>query len=219
MTGMRLLDRHVSLFSGSLRTLMQRENDRRRWADSPYAWLFQPYMGEEAVALACQMSPGRSPVVSLAAVVLSPHRVHASQAWVATFADTQRACPATLRRHHRLYATQSVLTPNADNLGSLAEFIGNRPLIGWQLDHAVECLNGLFKTGLGFGLPNAQVDVAKLHHRQLRRLHPHCDTASQITEALARWQVPGIQWLGVLGDATASALLYLRLQREMARAA
>lgn len=43
---MRLLDRHMTLFSGSLRTLLQRESDRRRWADSPYAWLFQPYMGK-----------------------------------------------------------------------------------------------------------------------------------------------------------------------------
>ena len=219
MSGMRLLDRHVSLFSGSLRTLMQRESDRRRWAASPYAWLFQPYMGEEMVALACQVSLGRVPVISLAAVVVSPRRVNTSQAWVATIADEQRACPDTLRRHQRLYETEAVLMPDAKSLGSLAEFIGNRPLIGWQLDHAMERLNGLFKAGLGFGLPNAHVDVAKLHHRQLHRLHPYSDTDRHISAALARWQMPAIQWLGVLGDASASALLYLRLQHEIAREA
>ncbi len=72
MSGMRLLDRHMTLFSGSLRTLLQRESDRRRWADSPYAWLFQPYMGEEAVAMACQVSAVQPAVMSVAAVVLSP---------------------------------------------------------------------------------------------------------------------------------------------------
>ncbi len=216
MSGMRLLDRHMSLFSGSLRTLMQRESDRRRWADSSYAWLFQPYMGEEMVALACQVSPGQSPVVSVAAVIFSPGRVHTSQAWVATLAD-ERSNSATLRRHQQLYATDKVLMPNAEHLGALAEFIGNRPLIGWQLERSLEHLNHLFKVGIGFGLPNAQVDVGKLHYRQLRRLHPQSEMRSQIAEALACWQMPVFQWIGVLGDATASALLYLRLQREAAR--
>lgn len=217
MSGMRLLDRHMSLLSGSLRTLMQRESDRRRWADSPYAWLFQPYMGEEMVALACQVSPGQAPVVSVAAVVLSPGRVQTSRAWVATLAEERNNNAPALRRHHRLYATDMVLAPNAEHLGALAEFIGNRPLIGWQLGRSVEHLNLLFKAGLGFGLPNAQVDVGKLHYRQLRRLHPQCETSGRLTEALARWQMPALQWMGVLGDATASALLYLRLQREIAQ--
>lgn len=219
MSGMRLLDRHVALFSGSLRTLLQRESDRRRCEGSPYAWLFQPYMGEELVAMSCQASVDEHPVVSVAAVVLSQRHIQTSRAWVATIANTRSADKATLRRHHQLYGTDVALTPSADNLGALAEFIGNRPLIGWQVGHSFGCLNSLFKAAMGFGLPNAQVDVAKLHQRQLRRLHPQVDISRRLDDALERWQLPVLSGYGVLSEATASALLYLRLQREATQVA
>ena len=215
MSGMRLLDRHMTLLSGSLRTLLQRESDRRRWADSPYAWLFQPYMGEESVAMACQVSDGQPNVVSVAAVVLSPRRVHTSRIWWATLSESPVPVSATLRRHQQLHATDTPRSPDIECLTELAEFIGNRPLVGWQLERTIEPLNGLFKRVLGFGLPNAQVDVAKLHGRQLRRLHPQVDTLESLGEALTRWRLPRLIWPSVTSEATASALLYLRLQREI----
>lgn len=217
---MRLLDRHVALFSGSLRTLMRRESDRRRCADSPYAWLFQPYMGEELVALACTATPTpTAPVISLAAVVLGQQQVRTSRAFVITLGCVWQPESATLRRHHLLCQAGEAVPPNGDNLNALVEFIGNRPIIGWALEPRISALNALLIKQLGFALPNAQVDVAKLHHRQLRRLHPEVETASSFAQALACWQVPAMGVQSVFGEATASALLYMRLQRIMSQAA
>jgi len=220
VSGMRLLDRHVTLFSGSLRTLLRRESDRRRCADSPYAWLFQPYMGEELVALACTATPTQSsPVISVAAVVLSHQQVHTSRAFVITLGSAKQPASATLRRHHLLCEAGEILPPNSDNLSALVEFIGNRPIVGWQLEKRIGALNALLSKRLNFALPNAQVDVAKLHQRQLRRLHPEVEAPSSFAQALACWQVPVMGMQSVLGEATASALLYMRLQRIMAQVA
>lgn len=217
---MRLLDRHVALFSGSLRTLLRRESDRRRCADSPYAWLFQPYMGEELVALACTVAPTpSSPVISLAAVVLSRQQVRTSRAFVMTLGSTKQPESAMLRRHHLLCEAGEVQLPSRENLSALVEFIGNRPIVGWQLEQRIGALNRLLSKRLNFALPNAQVDVAKLHQRQLRRLHPEIESPSSFTQALACWKVPAMGVQSVLGEATASALLYMRLQRVMAEAA
>ncbi|MBE0464683.1 DNA polymerase III subunit epsilon [Halomonas sp. FME20] len=212
---MQGIDKYLTLVGRSLRALFKRERERRRYANSPYAWLFQPYMGEELVALACQVTPGETPVLSFAAVVLNQQQIHTSSAWVATLADLQAADKTTLRRHRKLYNTETALSPSTDTLRALAEFIGNRPLIGWQLDQQLAALNSAFRIHLGFGLPNAQIDVAKLHQRQLRRLHPLVESPSQFSEALACWQVPATSTSGLLGKATASALLYMRLQRDM----
>ena len=220
MSGMRLLDRHVALFSGSLRTLMRRESDRRRCADSPYAWLFQPYMGEELVALACTAMPTpTSPVISLAAVAMSQQQVRTSRAFVITLGCARQPESATLRRHHLLCQAGEVMPPNRDNLSALVEFIGNRPIIGWKLEQRISALNALMSKQLGFSLPNAQIDVAKLHQRRLRRLHPEIDAPSSFAQALTCWKVPALGMQSVLGEATASALLYMRLQRTMAEAA
>ena len=202
MSGMRLLDRHVALFSGSLRTLLRRESDRRRCAGSPYAWLFQPYMGEELVALACTVTPTACvPVISMAAVVLSHQQVHTSRAFVITLGSMRQPESATLRRHHLLCEAGAVLPPNSDNLSALVEFIGNRPIVGWQLEKRIGALNALLTKRLNFALPNAQVDVAKLHQRQLRRLHPEVEAPSSFAQALACWQVPVMGVQSVLGEA------------------
>ncbi|MGP9764966.1 DNA polymerase III subunit epsilon [Halomonas sp. AOP13-D3-9] len=217
---MRLLDRHVGLFSGSLRTLLRRESDRRRCADSPYEWLFQPYMGEELVALACTTTPTlSSPVISLAAVVLSQQQVRTSRAFVMTLGSTKQPESATLRRHYLLCEAGEVQPPSSDNLSALVEFIGNRPIVGWQLEQRIVALNRLLTKQLNFALPNAQVDVARLHQRQLRRLHPEVEAPTSFAQALACWQVPAMGVQSVLGEATASALLYMRLQRVMAEVA
>lgn len=220
MSGMRLLDRHVGLFSGSLRTLLRRESDRRRCADSPYAWLFQPYMGDELVALVCTTTlTSASPVISLAAVVLSQQQVRTSRAFVMTLGSTKQPESAKLRRHHLLCEAGEVQPPSSDNLSALVEFIGNRPIVGWQLEQRIGALNTLLTKRLNFALPNAQVDVARLHQRQLRRLHPEVEAPSSFAQALACWQVPTMGVQSVLGEATASALLYMRLQRVMAEVA
>ncbi|TVP47052.1 MAG: DNA polymerase III subunit epsilon [Halomonas sp.] len=217
---MRLLDRHVALFSGSLRTLLRRESDRRRYADSPYGWLFQPYMGDESVALACHVTPtSSSPLISLAAVVLSQQQVCTSRAFVTTIGPAEHSGSVALRRHQLLYQTEDAVLPSSDNLSDLVEFIGNRPIVGWQLDQRISALNALLREKLDFALPNAQVDVEKLHQRQLRRLHPHVEMPSTFAQTLLCWQVPSVPIQSLLGQATASALLYMRLQRILAEAA
>lgn len=217
MSCMQRINQCAALIGRSLRGMFKRERDRRRYANTPYAWLFQPYMGEELVALACQVTPGKAPIVSLAAVVLDHQQVHLSQAWVATLTDPQAVCEKTVRRHRELYDIETTLLTSVQTLKSLADFIGNRPLIGWQLDQQLSLLDGVFKDHLGFGLPNAQVDVAKLHQRQLRRRHPLVEAPGQFSDALSCWQIPAIATRGLLGKATASALLYMRLQRDMAQ--
>jgi DNA polymerase-3 subunit epsilon len=177
-------------------------------------------MGEELVALACTSTPTpTSPVISLAAVVLSQQQVRTSRAFVLTLGAPGQASNASLRRHHLLCQAGEVAAPNRDNLNALVEFIGNRPIVGWQLDKRIGALNALLRKRLDFALPNAQVDVEKLHQRQLRRLHPELEARSSFAQALACWQVPSMGMQGVLGEATSSALLYMRLQRIMAEAA
>lgn len=206
MSGMRLLDRHVGLLSGSLRTLVQRESDRRRFADTPHGWLFQPYMGEEAVALACRESQARPGELRVAAVVLTPRRVQTSQAW----GDTLVMVDDPLSHRQEQGAVPVALAARVE---ALAEFIGNRPVVGWQLDTLLAPLGRMFKATLGFGLPNAQVDLARLHARQLRRLHPQAVVGPSMNEALSCWSLP-LAWPSVQSEATAAALLYQRLQSE-----
>jgi len=201
---------------GWLGGLLRRGSERRRYAASPYAWLFQPYLGNELVALSCFAHHG---VMSIAAVTLRHHQILTSRAWVAALSEGARGSDAAERRHQLLYNVETTLPLDVESLRSLVEFIGNRPIVGWQLEQRLAPLEQALRRHLGFGLPNARVDVTKLHQRHLRRLHPQAEQEDELARALNCWQVPSQAPQRALEDATASALLYLRLQRTEVDAA
>ncbi|WP_386111040.1 DNA polymerase III subunit epsilon [Vreelandella malpeensis] len=208
------MDRHFALFGGSLRTVFKRESDRRRCMGTPFEWLFHPYLGKELVALALRTADADADadILSVAAVVFDERRVHTRSAWVVTLADPGRTRHATLQRH----GTASLLPSSPENVGALTEFIGNRPVVGWGLCDAMAPINRLLSDRLGFELPNTQVDVAKLYQRTLRRSHLEPVGPASFGEALARSRLPAPGGASLLGEASACALLYMRLQRDAA---
>ncbi|MGY4877260.1 DNA polymerase III subunit epsilon [Vreelandella aquamarina] len=217
MSSMMLVDRHVSLFNGSVRTFLRRESDRRRHAHSPFGWLFQPYMGEEMVALACHQGAGD--VVTLAALPFTRQRLKISEAQVVTLlpaanTDTDNSLiAATQRRHGLLHSPQRSLVCDEKSLEALVCDVGNRPLIGWSLPGQLRIFNKALHTHLGFTLPNAQIDLARHYQRILRRRQPHLEAPKQLSTAARHWRIPLSDLNSVLDQAMASALLYLKLQR------
>ncbi|MFG6665977.1 DNA polymerase III subunit epsilon [Halomonas sp. HNIBRBA4712] len=211
---MRLTDRHFTVFGHSLRTLFKRESDRRRFAGSSFEWLFHPYLGEELVALAFRFAPA-DPMLSVAAVVFNERRVHTRSAWVATLADEPLLQSRALRRHSARHQTPSQIVATADHIAALAEFIGNRPVVGWGLDRALCPINRLFNERLGFELPNAQVDIERLYQRKQKRARIEAQTAS-LMEALTQSRLAAPGWPSLLSEASACALLYMRLKRDAA---
>ncbi|WP_447555347.1 DNA polymerase III subunit epsilon [Vreelandella sp. EE22] len=212
---MRLMDQHISLFGGSLRTLFKRESDRRRCMGSSFEWLFHPYLGEELVALAFRFVPDEQ-ILSVAAVVFDQRRVHTRTAWVATLADLTRVKRGALKDHSARHGTTALMSPTVENISALAEFIGNRPVVGWDINEAVAPINRLFNARLGFDLPNTQVDVAKLYQRKQKRSHVEPWAAASFNQALGQSRLPVQAWPSLLSEASACALLYMRLQRDAA---
>ncbi|WP_447527828.1 DNA polymerase III subunit epsilon [Vreelandella sp. TE19] len=215
---MRFTDRYAPLLGGSLRTLVKRESDRRRFAGSAFEWLFHPYLGEEFVALAFRFSQ-ESESLSIAAVVFDQRQVYTRSAWVATLADEapikrSRQRPSIDRHCIAQHRIAAPLPPTAENIATLAEFIGNRPVVGWGLGRALAPINRLFNARLGFELPNAQVDVARLYQRKARRSPVEVQAAS-FSQALSHSRL-ALPWPSLLGEASACALLYMRLKRDAA---
>ena len=217
MNTMMPVDRHVSLFSDAVRTLLRRESDRRRHAHSAFGWLFQPYMGDEMVALACHQ--GASDVVTLATLPFTRQRLKISEAQVVTLlpaADVNNDSSlraATQRQHGLLHSPQMSLICDEKNLEALVFELGNRPLVGWGLPGQLRLFNKALHKHLGFTLPNAQVDLARYYQRMLRRHQPNLEVPKQLGTATRRWKISLPDLSSVLDQAMASALLYLKLQR------
>lgn len=195
---------------------LRRAADRRRQANGRYGWLFNPYMGDEMVAIDCEttgLDPRRAELVSIAAVRIKADRVVSSESL-----DMRLQRPASLGGDSiRIHGLRGIDLEGGETLGdalaALLDFVGNRPLLGWCIDYDIAVINRHLRPRFGFDLPNAYLDMAQLYQREMRRTRPQLEPSLRF-EAVAR--ALGVPLMGrhtALGDAVTTALMYVRLKR------
>lgn len=197
---------------------LRRASDRRRQANGEYGWLFNPYTGDEMVAIDCEttgLDTRRAELVSLAAVRLKGDRVLTSQSL-----DLRLTRPASLTGDSiRIHGLRGIDLEGGDSieaaLAKFLDFVGNRPLVGWCLEFDLAILNRYLRAHLGFELPNARVEVSRVYAKALRRRQPEAIPNLRF-EAVARaLEVPVMGRHTALGDAVTTALMYTRVQRGL----
>jgi len=200
---------------------LRRVTDRRRQANGHYGWLFNPYTGDEMVAIDCEttgLDPRRAELVSIAAVRLKGDRVLTSESL-----DLRLQRPASLSAE----ATDIHGPPGADlgdgealgdALEALLDFVGNRPLLGWRIDFDMAVINRHLRPRFGFDLPNATLDMVQVYRREMRRTRPHLELDTRFETIAEALDVPVMGRHTALGDAVTTALMYVRLKQGALRA-
>lgn len=188
--------------------------ERRRHAGGPHAALFEPYLGEEWVALDLEttgLDPARDEILALAAVPGEGSRLKLRERLdLLVRSDSPRITEAI--QHHRLRPDDVADgVPLHEALERLLALIGNRPLVGYCIGFDIAMLDRALRPHFGFGLPNRRINVQREYAAWQRRIHP--DGAPDLRfEAIARvLDVPSPDRHTALGDACAAGLMHIRL--------
>jgi len=195
---------------------LRRAADRRRQADGRYGWLFDPYTGDELVAIDCEttgLDTRAAELVSIAAVRIQTGRVLTSGSL-----DLCLKPPASLSgdsiKIHRLRGVDLSDGEELDDaLETFLDFIGNRPLLGWCIDYDLAVINRHLRPRFGFGLPNVCLDMARLYLREMRRMRPQLEPTVNFEAVAEALKVPVMGRHTALGDAVTTALMYVRLKK------
>lgn len=197
----------------------RRVADQRRQAGGRYGWLFNPYTGDELIAIGCEAT-GRDPrtaePVAIAAVRVRDDRVLTSESLSLRLQAPASPGGDATRLHGRAVDLEGGLGVD-EALARLLDFVGNRPLLGWGLDVDIAIINRQLRSRLGFDLPNAQLDIAQRYARELRRRHPELESRPRFEATAEALGVPMMGRHTALGDAVTAALMYLRLERGAIR--
>lgn len=180
---------------------LRRAADHRRQADGRYGWLFNPYTGDEMVAIGCETSgldPRSAGLVSIGAVRLTSERVLADDSLNLSLHGDAPGGPEAL----------------GNALEALLDFIGNRPLLGWRIGFDRAVIDRHLRPHFGFDLPNATLDMAQVYRREMRRASLRHGPDSCF-EALAKSvDVPITNQRGALDEALTTASMYVQLQKD-----
>ncbi|MFD2190898.1 exonuclease domain-containing protein [Pistricoccus aurantiacus] len=191
--------------------------DRRRQSDGYYGWLFNPYTGNELVAIDCETTgpdPRSAELVAIGAIKLRDARLLVSDAL-----ELRLTPPASLAGNSiRFHGLRRIDLENGierrDALQHFLEFVGNRPLVSWGIDFDLMILNRYLRAEFDFELPNARLDVAKRYAQRQRCAYSPPEPAPCFKAACRSLDIPLIQ-RSPLGNAMGAGLLHLRLAREV----
>jgi DNA polymerase III subunit epsilon len=195
----------------------QRWQEARVARNGEHAGLFEPYHGDEWVALDLEttgLDPAQDQILAIAAVPCRGDTIRLSARLDVLVQSSSTRIPDAIR-YHRLRPDDVAAGVSLDAaLQQLLALIGNRPLVGYCVGFDIAMLDRALRPRLGFGLPNRRIDVQREYAAWMRRRDPSAEPDLRF-EAIARalGVDPGLRHRA-LDDAIAAALMHLRLQRS-----
>lgn len=188
-----------------------------KWSqkDGEFGFLFEPYEGDEVVALDCEMTdldPQKAELVSIAAV-----KIKGTQVLTSDKLDIKLQKPDSLTgdsiKIHRIRGVDlrggEVLT---DALNQLLHFVGNRPIMGYYINYDITVLNRFIRPRFGFSLPNKTLELSNCYLDKVRRANPELQPDLHFEKIAEKLGVPMVgERHSALGDAITTALMYVRL--------
>lgn len=194
---------------------------RRRWlgrgfGDGEFAPLFTTPPKEEWVALdfeTTSLDPAKADIVSIGAVRIQGNRVLTGEAL-----SIRVQPPASLSAHSvvihglRHQDLQQGMTLEAA-LRLLLAFIGPRELVGYHIAYDLRILNLACQRHWGLRLPQRGLEVSRLYHDHLYRRYPDAVIDLHLAAICHHLGLPPLPLHDALSDATAAALIFLRLHQ------
>jgi DNA polymerase-3 subunit epsilon len=147
--------------------------DRRRHKDGPWASLFEPYKGDEVISLDCETTgpdPATAGILSVAAVPIRGQRIVTSEALDLKALPESEIERDAIRVHRLRRQDLADGLPMDEVLEQVLAFIGNRPIMGYNVRFDAAVLDRHIKPRLGFRLPNKRVELSEVYLSRCRNV-------------------------------------------------
>ncbi|MDC9720343.1 MAG: 3'-5' exonuclease [Gammaproteobacteria bacterium] len=202
----------------TIKRRIRRINDRwkMRRADQTWQYLFQKYRGEELVSLDIEttsLEVSKAQMLSIGAVVIKGNRVLTSEKLSITLSPPKELPQDSIKIHKLRRMDLNEGLSVQESLEKLLKFVGNRPVVGYSVAYDLAVLDRFLRPLFGFGMPNRYIDVMDLY-RKKKALSGSGDCQMDLSfEGMAKClDVPILGRHTALGDATTTAIIYVRLK-------
>lgn len=191
-----------------------------RWSqkNSEFAFIFEPYIGDEVIALDCEMTSldtQKAELVSIAAVKIKGNQVLTSEKLDIKLQKPENLTSDSIKVHRIRGVDLLGGEVLGDALQKLLEFVGNRPIMGYNIGYDITVLNRFIRPRFGFSLPNKTIELSQCYMAVLQRATPDIEPDLQFETIAKKLDVPMVgQRHTALGDAITTALMYVRLLKD-----
>lgn len=194
---------------------LRRWLDARRHGAGPWAALLQPHRGDELVSLDLEttgLDPRSDHILSIAAIPVREGRVRTSERFERVV-RAERDFDIESIRHHRITPDESAHGSSVTRaVEDLLRWLGNRPLLGYNLAFDVAMLMPHARRITGFALPNVRIELAGEYQARQQRRNPDAAIDLRLEAICEDLGVPMLGRHDATGDAITVALCWLALR-------
>jgi len=194
---------------------LMRAWNRRGLNDENYAWMFEPYSGDEVVVFDTEttgLNTKKDAVLSIGAVKVKGDRILTSESFEIFLKPSREISTESIKIHHiRPCDLENGLEPQ-EGAKKFLDFIGNRPLVGYYLEFDMAMMNRLIKPWLGCELPHKQIEISGLYFDKKIALIPQGNIDLRFDTILRDLNIPRMGQHNALNDAIMTAMVYIKLQ-------
>jgi len=192
--------------------------NKKRLKDNNYAYLFEPYEGDEYVCFDCEttgLSPKKDEIISIGAIIIKGNKIIHSKKFE-RFAKTKKPLNSeSIKIHHiRECDIKNALDIN-DVITEFLEFIGNRPLVGYFLEFDCAMINKYIKQNLGITLPNKQIEVSALYYDKMIKKYPEGNIDLRFDVIMKKLSLPRLGKHDAINDVIMTSMIFLKLKNKM----
>jgi DNA polymerase III subunit epsilon len=197
---------------------LRRSWNRRGLNDENYAWMFEPYNGDEIVVFDTEttgLNTKKDAVLSIGAVKVKGDRILTSESFEIFLKPEREISVESIKIHHiRPCDLEQALEPQ-EGAKKFLDFIGNRPLVGYYLEFDMAMMNRLIKPWLGVNLPNKQIEISGLYFDKKIALIPQGNVDLRFDTILRDLNIPRMGQHNALNDAIMTAMVYIKLKNTI----
>jgi len=190
-----------------------------RQLKSRWEMLFQRYQGKELVSLDIETTSldiSKAQILSIAAVVIKGNRVLSSKKLHLILSPPKDLPSASVKIHKLRRIDLNEGLPIAEALEKMLKFIGNRPIVGYNIGYDLAVLDQYLRPLFDFGMPNRYIDVMDLYRKKTQLSGGvECQINLSFEAICNGLDVPVLGRHTALGDAITTAIIYVRLKSSV----
>lgn len=194
--------------------LLERWN-RSRLKDEDYAYLFDPYEGDEVIIYDTEttgLNPKKDEVLSIGAIKVKGNRILTSEMFEVFLRPSGSISKKSIEIHGiRPCDLDQALDPD-EGIKKFIEFVGNRPLIGYYLEFDVAMIDKYLKRWLGIRLPNQKTEVSGLYYDLKIGRIPQGHVDLRFETIMKELGIPNMGQHNAVNDAIMTAMIYLKIK-------
>ena len=188
---------------------------RRRLKDPAFAYLGEPYDGDELVSLDFEttgLDIRQDQILSVGAIRVKGDAILTSQRLDFLIKPARPVSAKTILIHHIRPVDLENAVPEAEAIRQVIEFIGPRPVIGYYLQFDLGMLDKYARPLMGVGMPNRRIEVSRLYYDwRAPQAPPGANIDLRFETIRQRLDLPRRAVHDAFNDALLTAMMYLRL--------